>query len=70
MYTYCAIVLANSVLLLTNVNCTQVFITTTYDATTHFQTTCSDILDVYKRCTGEDVDFSKVQQDVTTVGEQ
>ena len=56
--------------MLTNVNCTQVFITTTYDATTHFQTTCSDILDVYKRCTGEDVDFSKVQQDVTTVGEQ
>ena len=37
----------------------QVFISTSYDATTHFQTTCSDILNVYKRCTGEDIDFSK-----------
>lgn len=47
----------------------KVFISTSYDATTHFQTTCSDILDVYKRCTGEDIDFSKINDDVTTVGE-
>jgi len=47
----------------------QVFITTSYDATTHFQTTCNDIVDVYRRCTGSDIDFSKIQDDVTTVGE-
>ena len=45
------------------------FITTSYDATTHFQTTCNDIVDVYRRCTGSDIDFSKIQDDVTTVGE-
>ncbi|XP_068714728.1 rab GDP dissociation inhibitor alpha-like [Montipora capricornis] len=38
----------------------KVFISTSYDATTHFQTTCSDIVDVYKRCTGEEFDFSKM----------
>lgn len=42
----------------------KVFITTSYDATTHFETTCSDIVDVYKRITGEEVDFSKVGQDL------
>ncbi|KAJ7331259.1 Rab GDP dissociation inhibitor beta [Desmophyllum pertusum] len=42
----------------------RVFISTTYDATTHFQTTCQDIVDIYKRCTGEDIDFSKVQNDL------
>jgi len=38
----------------------QVFISTSYDATTHFETTCSDVLDIFKRATGEDFDFSKV----------
>ncbi|XP_022080959.1 rab GDP dissociation inhibitor alpha-like [Acanthaster planci] len=38
----------------------KIFITTSYDATTHFESTCCDIKDVYKRVTGEDVDFSKV----------
>lgn len=40
----------------------QLFITSSYDATTHFESTCVDILDVYSRCMGEPFDFSKVQR--------
>jgi len=39
----------------------QVFISRGYDATTHFETTCSDVKDIYKRIMGEDFDFSKVK---------
>ncbi|EFX87450.1 rab GDP dissociation inhibitor beta-like [Daphnia pulex] len=42
----------------------QVFISKSYDATTHFETTCLDVLDVYRRGTGEDFDFSKVRHDL------
>lgn len=41
-----------------------VFITTTYDATTHFQTTCKEILDIFKRCTGGDLDLTTVREDL------
>jgi len=39
----------------------QVFISKSYDATTHFETTCTDVLDIFRRATGEDFDFSKVK---------
>lgn len=39
----------------------SLFISKSYDATTHFETTCLDVLDVYRRGTGEDFDFSKVR---------
>ncbi len=39
----------------------QVFISKSYDATSHFETTCLDVLDIFKRGTGEDFDFSKVK---------
>jgi len=39
----------------------QVFISESYDATTHFETTCTDVLNIFKRGTGEDFDFSKVK---------
>lgn len=39
----------------------KVFITKSYDPTTHFETTCLDVLDVYKRITGADFDFSQVK---------
>ncbi|CAL8090903.1 unnamed protein product [Orchesella dallaii] len=39
----------------------QIFISSSYDATTHFETTCLDVLDIFKRGTGEDFDFSKVK---------
>ena len=37
----------------------QTFITTSYDATSHFETTCEDVLDIWKRITGEELDLSK-----------
>ncbi|XP_063702069.1 rab GDP dissociation inhibitor alpha [Culicoides brevitarsis] len=42
----------------------QIFISQSYDATTHFETTCMDVLDIFKRGTGEDFDFSKVKTDL------
>lgn len=42
----------------------QVFISTSYDATTHFETTCKDVLDIFRRATGADFDFSKVQHNL------
>jgi Rab GDP dissociation inhibitor len=35
----------------------QVFVTKSYDATTHFESTCLDILDVYEKITGEKLTF-------------
>jgi Rab GDP dissociation inhibitor len=42
----------------------QLFISQSYDATTHFETTCLDVLDIFRRGTGEDFDFSKVRHDL------
>lgn len=42
----------------------NIFISTSYDATTHFETTCLDVLDIFKRGTGEEFDFSKVKHDL------
>jgi len=39
---------------------TGIFITSSYDATSHFETTCDDILNVYRRVTGQDLDLSKL----------
>jgi len=39
----------------------QLFITESYDATTHFETTCKDVLSIFRRITGADFDFSKVK---------
>lgn len=35
------------------------YISTGYDATTHFETTVRDVIDMYKRITGKDLDLSK-----------
>lgn len=42
----------------------QVFISQTFDATSHFETTCNDVVDIFRRGTGEDFDFSKVKLDL------
>ncbi|XP_053203702.1 rab GDP dissociation inhibitor alpha-like [Panonychus citri] len=42
----------------------QIFISESFDATTHFETTCLDVLDIYKRGTGEEFDFSKVKRNL------
>lgn len=43
---------------------TQVFISESYDATTHFETTCLDVLDIFKRGTGTEFDFSKIKHEL------
>ena len=45
----------------------QVFVSTSYDATTHFETTCDDVVDIYQRVTGQPFDFSVVQSQIETV---
>ncbi len=37
------------------------FVSKSYDATSHFETTFLDALEVFKRGTGEEFDFSKVK---------
>lgn len=39
----------------------QVFISRSYDATSHFETTCDDVLDLYEKVLGEKFDFSQVK---------
>lgn len=46
----------------------QLFVSRSYDATSHFESTCEDVLDIFKRGTGEQFDFSKVNH--TTLGEE
>ncbi|CAG0920730.1 unnamed protein product [Notodromas monacha] len=41
----------------------QIFVSRSYDATSHFETTCSDVLNIFQRGTGEPFDFSKVRQE-------
>ncbi|CAH8521660.1 unnamed protein product [Heterobilharzia americana] len=38
----------------------KVFISSSYDASTHFESTCADVLDLYERITGHPFDFDKV----------
>lgn len=45
----------------------QIFVSTSYDPTTHFETTCMDVLDLFRRATGEDFDFSKVKHNLEDV---
>ncbi|NWW40365.1 GDIB inhibitor, partial [Panurus biarmicus] len=40
----------------------QIFISRTYDATTHFETTCDDIKDIYKRMMGSEFDFEEMKR--------
>ncbi|XP_061422902.1 rab GDP dissociation inhibitor beta-like [Lethenteron reissneri] len=43
-------------------NESQIFISRSYDATTHFETTCDDIKDVYKRLMGVAFDFEEMKR--------
>uniref|UniRef100_A0A8D0QM61 Rab GDP dissociation inhibitor n=1 Tax=Sus scrofa TaxID=9823 RepID=A0A8D0QM61_PIG len=40
----------------------QVFCSCSYDATTHFETTCNDIKDIYKRMVGSAFDFENMKR--------
>jgi len=41
----------------------QVFISKSYDPETHFDKSCEDILDIYKRITGKDMDLTPPKKD-------
>uniref|UniRef100_A0A6G1SKH2 Rab GDP dissociation inhibitor n=1 Tax=Aceria tosichella TaxID=561515 RepID=A0A6G1SKH2_9ACAR len=43
----------------------QIFISSSFDPTSHFEETCIDVLEIYKRGTGEDFDFSKIKNDLS-----
>mmetsp|Transcript_14426 Transcript_14426/g.56730 ORF Transcript_14426/g.56730 Transcript_14426/m.56730 type:complete len:438 (+) Transcript_14426:178-1491(+) len=36
----------------------QIFISTSFDATSHFETTCHDVMDIYTRITGKQLDLT------------
>jgi len=38
------------------------FVSTSYDATSHFETTCLDVMDIYRRITGKEVDLTPKEQ--------
>ena len=38
------------------------YITSSYDASSHFETTTADVLDIYKRVMGEDLDVEGMQK--------
>ncbi|KAA0187202.1 Guanosine nucleotide diphosphate dissociation inhibitor [Fasciolopsis buskii] len=40
----------------------KIFISSSYDASTHFESTCEDVLNLYERITGQPFDFSKVSE--------
>uniref|UniRef100_A0A8C0Z094 Rab GDP dissociation inhibitor n=1 Tax=Canis lupus familiaris TaxID=9615 RepID=A0A8C0Z094_CANLF len=40
----------------------QIFISRTYDATTHFETTCDDIKNIYRRMTGSEFDCEEMKR--------
>lgn len=42
----------------------NVFVTKSYDPTTHFETTCNDVLSVFERAAGQKFDFSKVKHNL------
>lgn len=43
------------------------FVSSSYDATTHFETTCDDVVKIFERVTGKPFDFSAVQSMVEPV---
>ncbi|VEL25925.1 unnamed protein product [Protopolystoma xenopodis] len=44
----------------------RLFISSSYDATTHFETTCTDVLNIYERITSTPFDFTKVSSTIET----
>ena len=48
----------------------SLYVTSSYDASTHFETTCADVLSIYERIMGEPFDFSKVNRTLDEVDDQ
>ncbi|KAI5463311.1 GDP dissociation inhibitor [Mariannaea sp. PMI_226] len=48
----------------------SIFISKSYDATSHFETTTDDVKDIYRRCTGEELVLEGLRDDVQVADEQ
>ena len=46
----------------------QCFVSTSYDATSHFETTCRDITHLHKAITGENIDYANIVEQEDTTG--
>ncbi|XP_033756785.1 rab GDP dissociation inhibitor alpha-like [Pecten maximus] len=38
----------------------NIYVSTSYDSTSHFQTTCEDVINIYRRATGNEMDLTKM----------
>lgn len=48
----------------------KTFISTSYDATSHFESTCADVMDLYRRVTGKELDLTREETETSeTSGE-
>lgn len=43
----------------------QIFISKSYDATSHFETTTDDVKDIYRRCTGEELKVEGLREGIS-----
>ncbi|PFH56633.1 hypothetical protein XA68_16213 [Ophiocordyceps unilateralis] len=48
----------------------NIFISKSYDATSHFETTTDDVKDIYHRCTGEELKVEGLREGITVAAEQ
>ena len=48
----------------------NLFISRSYDATSHFETTTDDVKDIYRRCTGEDLKVEGLRDGIQVADEQ
>ena len=48
----------------------SLYVTSSYDASTHFESTCADVLAIFERIMGEPFDFSKVNRTLDEVEDQ
>lgn len=48
----------------------NIFISKSYDATSHFETTTDDVKDIYQRCAGEELKVEGLREGITVAEEQ
>jgi Rab GDP dissociation inhibitor len=48
----------------------NIFISKSYDATSHFETTTDDVKDIYRRCAGEELKVEGLREGITVADEQ
>lgn len=47
----------------------NLFISRSYDATSHFETTTDDVKDIYRRCMGEELKVEGLREGITVAEE-